>query len=137
MKDLGMMHYFLGLEVWKFPDEIFLSQGNMLLKYLIYLGFCIASYEHFDVTNLKFLKDNSLDTVDVILCRHIIGSLMCLKDNQPYICFAIKTMSQDMVEPVHVYLVATKHVMRYLKGTLDYGLRYAVDGEIKLHGYTY
>ena len=25
MKDLGMMHYFLGLEVWKNPDEIFLS----------------------------------------------------------------------------------------------------------------
>ena len=27
----------------------------------------------------------------------------------------------------------TKHVMRYLKGTLDYGLRYASDGEIRLH----
>ena len=28
MKDLGMMHYFLGLEVWPFPDEIFLNQGK-------------------------------------------------------------------------------------------------------------
>jgi hypothetical protein len=25
MKDLGLMHYFLGLEVWERPDEIFLS----------------------------------------------------------------------------------------------------------------
>ena len=33
-------------------------------------------------------------------------------------------------------LFATKHVMRYLKGTLDCGLRYAVGGEIRLHGYT-
>ena len=30
MKDLGMMHYFLGLEVWQYLDEIFLNQGNML-----------------------------------------------------------------------------------------------------------
>jgi hypothetical protein len=25
MKDLGMMHYFLGLEVWKRPSDIFLN----------------------------------------------------------------------------------------------------------------
>ena len=41
-----------------------------------------------------------------------------------------------MIEPKHVHLVAVKHVMRYLRGTLDCGLRYAVDGEIRLHGYT-
>ena len=29
MKYLRMMHYFLGLEVWKYPNEIFLNQGNM------------------------------------------------------------------------------------------------------------
>ena len=28
MKDLGLMHYFLGLEVWQLKDEIFLSQGR-------------------------------------------------------------------------------------------------------------
>ena len=25
MKDIGLMHYFLGLEVWQRPDEIFLN----------------------------------------------------------------------------------------------------------------
>ena len=40
-----------------------------------------------------------------------------------------------MVEPRHVHLVATKHVMRYLKGTLDYGLKYASNSEIILHEY--
>ena len=29
-----------------------------------------------------------------------------------------------MVETIHVHLVATKHVMRYLKGMIDYGLSY-------------
>ena len=40
------------------------------------------------------------------------------------------------MEPIHVHIVATKHVMRYLKGTLDCGLTYATNVEIRLHGYT-
>ena len=47
----------------------------------------------------------------------------------------VNTPSQYMVEPRHVHLVAAKHVMRYIKGTLDYGLRYASNGEIRLHGF--
>ena len=38
MKDLGMMHYFLGLEVWKFVDEIFLSQGKYGVEVLKRFG---------------------------------------------------------------------------------------------------
>ena len=38
MKDLGMMHYFLGLEVWKFLDEIFLNQGNYAVEILKRFG---------------------------------------------------------------------------------------------------
>ena len=41
-----------------------------------------------------------------------------------------------MVNPKHIHLIGAKHVMRYLKGTLDYGLRYASSGKIKLHGFT-
>ena len=41
-----------------------------------------------------------------------------------------------MVELRHVHLIAAKHVLRYLKGTIDYGLRYVVDCEFGLVGYT-
>jgi hypothetical protein len=34
MKDLGLMHYFLGLEVWKRTHEIFLSQGKYTMEIL-------------------------------------------------------------------------------------------------------
>ena len=40
-----------------------------------------------------------------------------------------------MVEPRHVHMIATKHVLRYLRGTIGYGLRYVSDEEVKLHGY--
>ena len=32
MKDLGLMHYFLGLEVWKSPEGLFLNQGNNVVE---------------------------------------------------------------------------------------------------------
>jgi len=38
MKDLGIMHYFLGLEVWQKPWEIFLSQGKYVVKILERFG---------------------------------------------------------------------------------------------------
>jgi hypothetical protein len=38
------------------------------------------------------------------------------------------------VEPRRVHLVAAKHVMRYLKGTLNYGLCYTGDHDFKLYG---
>jgi hypothetical protein len=66
----------------------------------------------------------------------MIGSLMYLMNTRPDICFVVNTLSQYMVEPRHVHLIATKHVMRYLKGTIDYGLRYILDREIRLQGYT-
>jgi hypothetical protein len=54
----------------------------------------------------------------------------------PYICFTVNTLSQFLVKPRHVHLVAAKHVMRYLKGTLDCGLSYDEDHDSTLSGYT-
>jgi hypothetical protein len=34
MKDLGLMHYFLGLEVWQSPGRIFLNQGKCAIEIL-------------------------------------------------------------------------------------------------------
>ena len=38
MKDLGMMHYFLGLEVWHRTHEIFLSHGKYIVDILNKFG---------------------------------------------------------------------------------------------------
>ena len=86
--------------------------------------------------DLKPLNDDTSEAIDATLYRQIIGSLMYLSNTRPYICFAVNTISQYMVNPKHIHLVGAKHVMIYLKGTLDYGLRYASNGEIRLHGFT-
>jgi hypothetical protein len=61
---------------------------------------------------------------------------MYLTNTMAYMCFYVNTSSQFLVDPRHVHLVAAKHVMRYLKSTLDFGLSYNGDHEFELSGYT-
>jgi hypothetical protein len=62
MKDLVMMHYFLGLEVWKIIDKIFLSQGKYTVEILKKFG--MLNYKPMAtpmVTNMKKLSVYSSD----------------------------------------------------------------------------
>ena len=88
-------------------------------------------------TNLKLLNYDTSDTEDATLYRHIIGSLMYLTNTKPDISFVVNPLIKYMVNLEHIHLVGAKHVMRYLKGTLDYGPRYTSDSEISLHGFTH
>ena len=54
----------------------------------------------------------------------MIGSLMYLINTRPYIFFAVNTMSEFLIDLRHVHLIATKNIMRYLRVTIDYGLKY-------------
>jgi hypothetical protein len=136
MKDLGPMHYFLGLEVWKSPEKIFLNQGKYAVEILKRFDMleCKAMNTPME-TNLKLLVDALSELVDATLYREIIGSLMYLMNTRPDICFSVNTLSQYLVEPRRVHLVAAKHVMRYFKGMLDYGLCYTGDDDFRLYGY--
>ena len=44
---------------------------------------------------------------------------MYLTNTRPDICFAVNTLSQYLVKPRRVQLIVAKHVMRYLKGTIN------------------
>jgi hypothetical protein len=120
MKDLGMMHYFLGLEVWQRHDDIFLNLGKYAVEFLKWFEMldCKAMATPM-VSNLKLLQDTTSEIVDVTLYMKMVGLLMYLKNTRTYICFVANTLSRYMEHPKQVQLVAVKHVMRYLKGTLD------------------
>ena len=76
------------------------------------------------ITNWKKLHAFEIELVDPTWYRQLIGSLMYLVNTRPNICFAVNLLSQFMVEPTRVHWAAAKHVLRYLQGTLDYGLDY-------------
>ena len=86
-------------------------------------------------SNLKLLSDASSETVDAMMYHQMIGSLMYLTNTRPDICFAVNTLIQYLTDPRSVHLIATKHILRYLKGTIDYGLKYDANQKINLEGY--
>jgi hypothetical protein len=85
---------------------------------------------------MKLLDDTTSEIVDATLYRKMIGSLMYLMNTRPNICFVVNTLSRYMVYPKHVHLIAVKHVIRYLKVTVDYAIKYVADNEISLLGYS-
>ena len=62
----------------------------------------------------------------------MIGSLMYLTNTRPNICFAMNTLSQFLTDLRNVHLITTKHILRYLSGTVDYGLKYDANQKINL-----
>ena len=60
---------------------------------------------------------------------------MYLVNTRPNICYVVHALSQFMCEPKEIHLVVVKHIMRYLQGTLNYGLKYE-RGSLDLHGFT-
>jgi hypothetical protein len=61
---------------------------------------------------------------------------MYLVNTRPDIYFVVNTLSQLMVEPRRAHWTTTKHILRYLCGIVEYGLRYAQGDGVKLVGYT-
>eukprot|EP00253_Pinus_taeda_P001623 PITA_01623 len=137
MKDLGLMHYYLGLEVWQEPNEIYLGQG----KYVIEL---LKKFDMMEckpmttplITNLKMLKNSESSPADPTKYRQLIGSLMYLVNTRPDICFAVNFLSQFQLEPRHDHWIAAKHILRYLQGTIHYCLKYEKGKGVHLEGFT-
>lgn len=111
MKDLGLMHYYLGLEVWQEPNEIFLGQGKYVIELL----------KRFDmmeckpmttpmITNLKMLRNSESSPVDPTKYSQLIGSLMYLVNTRLDICFAVNVLSQFQMETRHDHSIDAKHI---------------------------
>ena len=78
----------------------------------------------------------SAKVVDATVYRQLVGSLMYLVNTRPDICYAVNQLSQAMVKPTKLFWKAWKHLLRYLRGTLGYGLWYRQSNEVRLCGFT-
>jgi hypothetical protein len=117
MKDLDMMHYFLGLEVWQRTDEIFLSLGKYTIEILKKFGMLnLNPMATSMVTNPKKLSVSSSDSdkIDLTLYKQLIGSLMYLINTRPDIFYEVSALSQFMIQLRETHWIVVKHVLRYL-----------------------
>jgi hypothetical protein len=70
MKDPGLMHYFLGLEVWQSPERIFLNQGKYTVEILKRFDMLECKSMNTPMeAKLKLLVDTLSDLIDATLYR--------------------------------------------------------------------
>ena len=136
ISDLGELKYFLGIEIVKKEDKLCLSQRKYLLDVLKKFGMsaCKPLQIPLDV-NAKFTCDDGEKIKDSQLYRSIIGSLIYATITRPDIVHTVGVLSQFMQEPTINHLKAAKRILRYIKGTINYGLIYDYDANLDPKGY--
>lgn len=136
MTNLGLLRYFLGIEVKQTENGIFISQAKYVAKFL----------ERFKTQNsksaptqtiigLKLRKEDCSSNVNPTLYKSMICSLMYLTATRPDIMYAVSLVSRFMETPKETHSQATKMILRYVNGIKQYGVLYTAGSDFRLVGY--
>jgi len=74
------------------------------------------------VTTTKLDKDGQVKNIDIKFYHYMIGSLLCLTASRLDFMFSICLFSRFLSCPKEFHLIAIKHIIRYLKGTIGMSL---------------
>ncbi|KAI0519324.1 hypothetical protein KFK09_006766 [Dendrobium nobile] len=123
MKNLGSVHEFIGIRIDKHNDSYFLSQKKYAHSLLQLTGLT-ACNPLANPTVTKFPTNCSLDPKfsDPALYRRVTGSLQFLTLTRPDIAYSVNQLSQHMHDPQNQHFYMLKRLLRYIKGTLDFGI---------------
>ena len=100
MTDLGLFHYYLGIEVWQLKDKIFISQSKYASKILkrFQMDDCKAVASPME-QGQKFSLAEDGEKFDATLYRQLVGSLIYLTTTRPDLSFIVGILSQYMHSP--------------------------------------
>ncbi|GJT31282.1 ribonuclease H-like domain-containing protein [Tanacetum coccineum] len=123
MTDLGPLNYFLGISVTRDSSGLFLSQKKYAIEILekAHMVSCNPSRTPVD-TESKLGVDGD-PVSDPTLYRSLAGSLQYLTFTRPDISYAVQQVYLYMHDPREPHLSALKRILRYVQGTLNYGLQ--------------
>ncbi|XP_020272454.1 uncharacterized protein LOC109847633 [Asparagus officinalis] len=137
MTDLGLLHYFLGLEVNQSANGIFISQSKYaadLLKRFKMMN-CKPASTPMNV-NESLKANDGTGSASSKYFRSMIGGLNYLSHTRPDIAFSVSVVSRFMHSPSMHHLGAAKTILCYIVGTVDFGIWYSRVSNFKLCGFT-
>ncbi|XP_026429158.1 uncharacterized protein LOC113325152 [Papaver somniferum] len=136
MSDMGLLKCFLSIEIHQSEDGVFISQSKYAEKMLKKFGMLGCNPTSTPLTvNEKLRKDDGGRKIDETYYRGLIGNLLYLTYTRPDIMFASSILSRFMSSPSHLHLGAEKRLLRYIQGTMNFGIKYSINSIVKLIGY--
>jgi len=134
--DLGSLHYFLGIQITWIAAGLFLSQSKYVEDLLAKSEMSEARL--CDTPCLPYhrlLKDDGEPYPNPQLYISLVGALQYLTFTTPDIAFFVHQVCQFMQHPMMSHFTAVKRILRYLKGTLKFGLSYT-RGDLQLKAFS-
>jgi hypothetical protein len=123
MSDLGLLHYYLGIEVKQSASGISLGQGAYGLKILESSDMIGCNPCHVPMeAHLKLSKQSTHPLMDATAYQSIVESLRYLVNTHPGLAFVVGYMSHFLEEPREDHLTTMKKILRYVTGTCNWGL---------------
>ena len=137
MSMMGELKFFLGLQVKQMKEGIFICQNKFAKELLKKYGMNDAKAIGTPMaTATKLDKDEQGKPVNETKYRGMIGSLLYLTASRPDIMFAVCLCARFQACPKETHLKAVKHILRYVKGTTDFGLWYPKSSHFDLIGFS-
>jgi hypothetical protein len=137
MKDLGPLHYFLGIQVHRTAAGFFLHQQQYAEDILERAGMlnCKPASTPVD-TKAKLSGTDGLPLSDKTFYRSIAGALQYLTLTRPELAYAVQQACLHMHDPHDVHWNLIKRVLRYVRGTTSHGVLLQASSSTALTAYT-
>ncbi|CAL9018585.1 unnamed protein product [Prunus brigantina] len=136
MTNLGLLNHFLGMGVLQTEKGVFIHQSKYAKSLLVKFG--LEDCKSITIplpTGEKLKKIDGSQLADEGLFRKIVGSLLYLTATRPDIIFAASLLSRFMHSPTKKHMGIAKRVLRYVQGTLSYGIEFTRDKNVVLIGF--
>nr|XP_016503333.1 PREDICTED: uncharacterized protein LOC107821414 [Nicotiana tabacum] len=136
IKDLGVLNYFLGIEVAYLPSGLLLHQSKFIRDLLHEYNCDMVSPVTCPLdlnSKLKAAMGDLLPSPDTY--RSLVGKLNFFIHTRPDLCVAVQHLSQFLQAPCTSHMKAALHLLRYLKGTSDVGVFYGNSPSLSLSAF--
>ncbi|GJU98788.1 ribonuclease H-like domain-containing protein [Tanacetum coccineum] len=136
MTDLGALNYFLGIFANRTSTGLFLSQRKYALQLLERAHMVHCNPSRTPVDTKSKLGPEGVPVQDPTLYRSLAGGLQYLTFTRPDLSYAVQQVCLYMHDPREPHFTALKRILRYVRGTVDFGLQLYASATTSLVGYT-